>query len=149
LCHLIFNVTGILLFYTIPFMRWPLPMCKALGNTTAEYRWFAIFYLIMVFFVAPAILLGLSVISTWAMVSLVLLILVVVIFVLIVNVLQERRPSALPTFLRSWKFLPEPLRSLGFYDRVFTKSCGCCKVCQKKEEAEEDEIKYSQSSEAL
>ena len=38
LCHFFFNLTGILLFYPIPFMRWPLVLCKILGRTTAQYR---------------------------------------------------------------------------------------------------------------
>jgi sodium-dependent phosphate cotransporter len=38
LCHLFFNITGIILFYPIPFMRWPIPMSKVLGKTVAKYR---------------------------------------------------------------------------------------------------------------
>merc|ERR1712038_881140 len=53
LCHLFFNLTGILIFYPIPFLRWPLTLCKILGRTTARYRWFAIFYLLMMFFLLP------------------------------------------------------------------------------------------------
>ena len=38
LCHLFFNISGIILFYPIPWMRWPIPMAKCLGRTVAEYR---------------------------------------------------------------------------------------------------------------
>jgi sodium-dependent phosphate cotransporter len=38
LCHTVFNICGILLFYPIPFMRWPLPMATLLGETVAKYR---------------------------------------------------------------------------------------------------------------
>ena len=31
-CHLLFNLTGILLFYPIPALRWPLTLCKILGT---------------------------------------------------------------------------------------------------------------------
>ncbi|CAB4057548.1 SLC34A [Lepeophtheirus salmonis] len=55
LCHLLFNVSGILVFYPIPFMRWPLPMAKVMGKTVAKYRWFAIVYLILSFIVLPLI----------------------------------------------------------------------------------------------
>ena len=41
LVHLLFNITGILIFYPIPFMRWPIGLAKILGDVTAEYRWFA------------------------------------------------------------------------------------------------------------
>ena len=37
----------IALFYPIPFMRWPIPMAKWLGDTVAQYRWFAFIYLIV------------------------------------------------------------------------------------------------------
>ena len=38
LVHLTFNLTGILLFYPLPAMRWPIAVARALGNVTAEYR---------------------------------------------------------------------------------------------------------------
>jgi Na+/phosphate symporter len=48
LVHLFFNIIGILIFYPIPFMRWPIGLAKKLGDTTAEYRWFAALYLVLV-----------------------------------------------------------------------------------------------------
>ena len=76
LVHLFFNLHGILFFYPVPWMRWPLGqfrmkvenylcqfypvMCKILGKTTANYRWFAIVYLLLMFFVLPAMVLSLS-----------------------------------------------------------------------------------------
>ena len=38
LCHLFFNISGIALYYPIPFMRWPIPVAKILGATVAKYR---------------------------------------------------------------------------------------------------------------
>ncbi|XP_059167470.1 sodium-dependent phosphate transport protein 2B-like [Physella acuta] len=46
-CHLFFNITGILLFYPIPYLRFPIPLAKFLGNCTADYRWFAIVYMLL------------------------------------------------------------------------------------------------------
>ena len=40
LCHLFFNVTGIVLFYPFPFMRWPIPAAEALGAIVAKYRYY-------------------------------------------------------------------------------------------------------------
>ena len=38
-CHLLFNIFAIMLFYPIPFMRrLPIAGAKILGNTTATYR---------------------------------------------------------------------------------------------------------------
>lgn len=39
LCHLFFNISGILLFYPIPFTRWPLPLARVMGRTVANYRY--------------------------------------------------------------------------------------------------------------
>ena len=39
ICHLLFNIFGITVFYPVPFMRQiPIGAAKFLGNTTAEYR---------------------------------------------------------------------------------------------------------------
>ena len=54
-------------------------------------------------------------------------------FVTVVNVLQHRRPTWLPPKLRSWAWLPEPMRSLRPYDeRIFAPlgrvcACGPCR----------------------
>ena len=60
LCHLLFNITGIFLFYPFPASRLPVRLAKSLGATTARYRWFAVLYLTVMFFVLPLIVLGLS-----------------------------------------------------------------------------------------
>jgi sodium-dependent phosphate cotransporter len=38
LVHLCFNVIGILIFYPIPYMRWPIHMARILGDITSRYR---------------------------------------------------------------------------------------------------------------
>eukprot|EP00090_Calanus_glacialis_P026434 TRINITY_DN4160_c0_g1_i6.p1 TRINITY_DN4160_c0_g1~~TRINITY_DN4160_c0_g1_i6.p1 ORF type:complete len:499 (+),score=118.84 TRINITY_DN4160_c0_g1_i6:28-1524(+) len=45
LVHLVFNLSGILLFYCVPCMRFPVRLAAGLGNTTADHPWFAVFYL--------------------------------------------------------------------------------------------------------
>ena len=45
-----------------------------------------------------------------------------IILIIVINVLQDKRPNWLPIFLRSWEFLPKPLRSLEPYDRILS-SC--------------------------
>merc|ERR1711998_491331 len=60
--HLFFNLTGIFLFYVIwPMRRIPINAAKFLGDTTAKYRWFALSYLFMCFFIIPAIIMGIAV----------------------------------------------------------------------------------------
>lgn len=61
LCHLFFNITGILIWYPIPYMRRvPLRMARALGKATRIWKGFPILYIFVVFAVIPIILYGLS-----------------------------------------------------------------------------------------
>ena len=56
---------GILIWYPIPILRRvPLRMAKALGDITAEYRWFAIVYVIGLFFAMPIFVFLLSLLGT-------------------------------------------------------------------------------------
>jgi len=127
LCHLFFNISGILLYYPIPpLRRIPIRIAKGLGTITAKYRWFAIFYLITMFLVLPFSIFGLSMAGTWVLVGVGLPIVVLVIVVVVVNVLQKKRQQCLPAVLRDWEFLPKPLHSLQPYDKVMTSCCICC-----------------------
>jgi len=61
LCHLFFNITGILIWYPIPFMRRvPLAMARTLGKATRIWRGFPILYIFICFVIIPIILFGLS-----------------------------------------------------------------------------------------
>jgi len=61
LAHFFFNVSGILIWYPIPFMRnVPLRGCKAMGRGTRRSRLLPPIYIIIVFFILPLGLLGLS-----------------------------------------------------------------------------------------
>ncbi|XP_041364226.1 sodium-dependent phosphate transport protein 2B-like [Gigantopelta aegis] len=118
-CHLFFNISGVLLWYTLPFMRKiPIGIAKTLGGVVAEYRWFAVVYVMFVFIVFPVTVLGLSVAGWEVVVGVGCPVLAVVIFVVIVNVLQRKANSCLPTRLRTWENtgLPVWLRSLQPYD---------------------------------
>ena len=146
-CHFFFNIFGILLWYPIPFMRRiPIRGAKFLGNTTAKYRWFAVFYLLFVFFIIPAIIFGLSLIQPlWVMGGILIVVGMIVLFIVVVKILQAKKPEWLPRKLRNWKFLPIYFRSLQPYDRVIMKCFGCCKCCRNDRNTEElqglDEIK--------
>ena len=62
LCHLFFNIFGMLLWYPVPIMRRvPIACAKKMGDTTAEYRWFAIAYIVVVFFLVPSAIFALSI----------------------------------------------------------------------------------------
>uniref|UniRef100_A0A671RPN2 Sodium-dependent phosphate transport protein 2B n=1 Tax=Sinocyclocheilus anshuiensis TaxID=1608454 RepID=A0A671RPN2_9TELE len=112
LCHFFFNISGILLWYPIPFTRIPIRLAKALGNCTAKYRWFAALYLILIFLLFPLAVLGLSIAGWQVLVGVGVPVLVLAIFAIVVNIMQKRCLPSLPSFLRSWDFLPTPLHSL-------------------------------------
>jgi sodium-dependent phosphate cotransporter len=61
LAHLFFNITGIIIWYPIPFMRRvPLAGARTLGKATRLWRGFPLVYIFFVFIIIPAIFLGLS-----------------------------------------------------------------------------------------
>jgi sodium-dependent phosphate cotransporter len=61
LCHLFFNIFGILVWFPIPWMRqWPLRGAKTLGEMTRTFRGTPVLYLLAAFVVGPLILLGTS-----------------------------------------------------------------------------------------
>lgn len=131
LCHFFFNVTGILLFYPIPFTRFPIPMAKFLGETTAKYRWFSIAYLIFMFFFLPGFVLALSFAGTVTLIVVLAPIIVIATAVAIISILQRKKPAVLPVAMRTWKWLPLYLRSLEPLDG-FISRCVCCKPKDKK-----------------
>ncbi|GIY25382.1 hypothetical protein CEXT_815231 [Caerostris extrusa] len=134
-CHLLFNVTGILLFYPIPATRLPIPLAKALGNLTSRYRWFSILYLLMMFLLLPAAVFGLSAAGPWALAGVGIPVLLLVVVVGLVNLVQRKRPSLLPLKLRDWSFLPEWMHSLDPLDRVLSRLCCCCPASDGRRDA--------------
>uniref|UniRef100_A0A3B3WTP0 Solute carrier family 34 member 2a n=1 Tax=Poecilia mexicana TaxID=48701 RepID=A0A3B3WTP0_9TELE len=142
LVHFLFNISGIILWYPIPFTRFPIRMSKSLGNITASYRWFAAVYIILCFFVLPLLVFSLSLAGWQVLVGVGVPLVVMLIIVVVINVLQKRKPGFLPAGLRSWDFLPLWAHSLDPWDKVvvaFTaKCCCCCKCCQEMQKAAYD-----------
>ncbi len=128
--HLFFNVFGILLFYPVPFMRVPIPLCKMLGNTTARYRWFALAYLAVMFVLLPAFVMILS-LNSVVFASVVTPLGILLVFVVAVNFAQRKEKLAahLPEVLRDWEFLPRPLHSLGYWDEYDTSDIVTIQTC--------------------
>ena len=132
LCHLFFNISGILLFYPIPKFRPPIKMAKYLGCQTAKYRWFALAYLVMFFFLLPAAGFGLSIVSWIALLAVFGPIVLIIIIIFVIKLIQHRCPSSLPAKFQNWKWLPKCLRSLEPLDRAIMRlSCNCylCRLC--------------------
>ncbi|MEL0630843.1 Na/Pi symporter [Psychromonas aquatilis] len=59
--HLVFNILAVLVIYGIPALRYlPIKASEALGNIAAENKFAALGYILGVFFVLPALCLGIS-----------------------------------------------------------------------------------------
>jgi len=62
LAHLFFNLTGILIFFPIPFMRRiPIHAARQLGKATRLWRGFPLLYIAVMFFLVELFFLGLSI----------------------------------------------------------------------------------------
>lgn len=56
-CHLLFNVFGVIIFMSLPFLRdIPVKIARALGQATMKRRWVGFAYIIITFFVLPILL---------------------------------------------------------------------------------------------
>ncbi|XP_078534499.1 sodium-dependent phosphate transport protein 2B-like isoform X1 [Lissotriton helveticus] len=155
LCHFFFNISGILLWYPIPITRIPIRLAKGLGEKTANYRWFAVVYLILCFIVFPLTVFGLSVAGWQVLVGVGVPFVAVILAAIIINVIQKKWPKILPDFLKTWDFLPKWMHSLQPWDRIFSGMkiccgryvCCCCKCCKKNEDEEmikKDETKTAE-----
>lgn len=61
LCHLLFNILGILIWFPIPLMRnVPLSMARWIGEQVALRRWVAGLYIAVVFFLVPLSILAID-----------------------------------------------------------------------------------------
>ena len=131
---LIFQVS--FLFYVIwPMRHLPISASRFFRNTTAKYRWFALFYLVVIFIGLPALAIGVSHVSLALLIVIFLLGLVAFVFVLTVNYMHrnERYNKMLPKLLQNdWRCLPLWMRSLEPLDRFFGK-LKCCYGAQTTE----------------
>lgn len=129
--HLLFNLTGIIIFYPIPFMRWPVAIARVLGSVTAQYRWFAVFYLSFMFFILPTFMFLLSLAGPIPLYLFLVPTISIIIFSVSINILQNNKPKILPVILQSWEFLPLPFHSMVPWDRAVMKALiifPCCRV---------------------
>lgn len=132
LIHLFFNLSGVFLWYTLWFMRrFPIGAAKFLGNTTAKYRWFALSYLLTVFIVIPGIVFLLSWLGPIYLAVVGSIALFIIACITVINVMQKHWPHHLPLTLQTWKWLPEPLRSLRPLDRLIRKTFRVVPCCRK------------------
>ncbi|XP_053321033.1 sodium-dependent phosphate transport protein 2A [Spea bombifrons] len=137
LCHFFFNISGILLWYPLPFTRLPIRMAKTLGKRTAKYRWFAVLYLIICFLLLPSLIFGISMAGWQVLVGVGAPFLGMLFFIGAVNLLQIHSPGRLPKRLQTWDFLPAWMHSLKPMDTIITSATLCCTdhcTCSQKQE---------------
>eukprot|EP00531_Pseudo-nitzschia_arenysensis_P009311 CAMPEP_0116153394 /NCGR_PEP_ID=MMETSP0329-20121206/21222_1 /TAXON_ID=697910 /ORGANISM="Pseudo-nitzschia arenysensis, Strain B593" /LENGTH=750 /DNA_ID=CAMNT_0003650301 /DNA_START=51 /DNA_END=2303 /DNA_ORIENTATION=- len=61
LAHLFFNITGILIWYPLPFLRSiPLDLARKMGKATRLWKGFPVVYILVIFLAIPLALLGIS-----------------------------------------------------------------------------------------
>jgi len=126
LVHLFFNIFGILLFFPIPFMRWPIPMANALGRVTAEFRWFSLVYLAFMFIIFPLFIFGLSLAGSIVMYVVLIPLVAATVLSVLIAVLQEKSTKILPGFLRKYELSSIFMGFLRSIDKAFSR-LNCCK----------------------
>jgi len=122
LTHLLFNLSGCILWYILPyFRRIPLYLSRQVGQIVSHYRWFALVYITIIFFLFPLILLFLALIH-WIVALLFLFLLLL--FILIIKYYQKTNPDKLP----SWSCL---LCSFSYWDHRLENFLNyiCCQQC--------------------
>ncbi|XP_038647389.1 sodium-dependent phosphate transport protein 2B-like isoform X2 [Scyliorhinus canicula] len=155
LCHFFFNISGILIWYPIPFMRIPIRLAKALGTHTSKYRWFAVAYLILCFVLLPLFVFGLSVAGWQVLTGVGVPIVIIIVTIIVINIMQTKCPRFLPKILQTWDCLPIWMHSLAPWDRIIryaTRCCstrhfGKCKCCKADDECSDRMGKQTKSLE--
>uniref|UniRef100_A0A672RV45 Sodium-dependent phosphate transport protein 2A n=1 Tax=Sinocyclocheilus grahami TaxID=75366 RepID=A0A672RV45_SINGR len=135
LCHFIFNVLGILLWYPVPLSRLPIRMARFLGERTAKYRWFAVLYLILCFLLLPSIVFALSMAGWQVVVSICVPCVAVLLCIVVVNRLQLQKPHLLPWWLQTWDHLPLWMHSLKPMDKIITRVILCCRETRNNDQS--------------
>eukprot|EP00088_Acartia_fossae_P032832 TRINITY_DN3357_c0_g1_i10.p1 TRINITY_DN3357_c0_g1~~TRINITY_DN3357_c0_g1_i10.p1 ORF type:complete len:534 (+),score=66.21 TRINITY_DN3357_c0_g1_i10:73-1674(+) len=125
LVHLFFNIFGILIFFPIPAMRWPIPMANTLGRVTAQFRWFSLVYLVCMFLVFPLIIFGLSLGGPILMYVVLIPVAATILLCVLVVLVQKKKPEILPGFLRRRKLSSVFIGFLQSIDNIFSKIAFC------------------------
>lgn len=104
LCHLFFNISGIILWYPVPAMRRvPIKFAKFLGNTTAKFRWFSVAYIVFGFFLLPASVFGLSLAGWQILLGVAIPIFILSLFIFIAKLVKQKKPFLLPRLMKDKK----------------------------------------------
>jgi sodium-dependent phosphate cotransporter len=110
--HLFFNLIGAAIWFPLPFMRAvPLAMARGLGSVAADWRWFPLAYIFVVFAGIPGLLLALSLMHWAALVLVGLPLLLLLAAASCVFGLRAYHPERLPAALKKdYSFMPPSMR---------------------------------------
>ncbi|KAK7143775.1 hypothetical protein R3I93_014814 [Phoxinus phoxinus] len=134
LCHFIFNILGILLWYPVPLSHLPIRMARFLGERTAKYRWFAVLYLILCFLLLPSIVFALSMAGWQVLLGICVPCVALLLCIVVVNRLQSQKPHLLPAWLQTWDHLPLWMHSLKPLDTIITRVTLCCRKARNSDQ---------------
>eukprot|EP00163_Fabomonas_tropica_P024996 TRINITY_DN4306_c0_g2_i1.p1 TRINITY_DN4306_c0_g2~~TRINITY_DN4306_c0_g2_i1.p1 ORF type:complete len:548 (+),score=83.10 TRINITY_DN4306_c0_g2_i1:362-2005(+) len=100
IAHLMFNVSGVLLWFVIPQSRLvPINIARVLGALCAERRWLAIVYLVFFFMALPGAIFGLSFAGNTVFASIFVPLLVIGVGAGIYGYIRVLHPRMLPEWL--------------------------------------------------
>ena len=93
LCHLSFNIFGVVLLYPIEKIRnIPINLAKFYGKIARKYKWFPLFHIIITFILIPLLLLGLSLLFEQEVIGIIFgIIISLLIFVMIITLFYYYR----------------------------------------------------------
>ncbi|EPB79369.1 sodium-dependent inorganic phosphate transporter [Ancylostoma ceylanicum] len=121
-CQVLYNIIGTFMFYLIPWTRkLPTFLARRLGEITDQYRWFIVVFILMFFVLIPGVVIGLTLLPDYVIVVCFSVIFVFVMLIVIITAMQKQCPGTLPSFLRTWEWIPIYLRSLEPYDPLMTE----------------------------
>ena len=101
--------------------RIPIKLARVMGDITARYKWFPVFYLVILFIVFPACIFALACIGPLAVTIGVSPVYVAVLIICIVKWMQNHYLEKLPHFLRKLDFKPDCFPLLKSIDNVLVK----------------------------
>ena len=138
LAHFMFNVSGVFVFYLLPWcfyyiwkwsgefflffpLQWPrlapIKASEALAGFVAKKLWFGPLYIIITFFVVPGVLLGLSFGGIGVFFGIFVPVLVLTLAIVILALLKNKKPEWLPGFLQDLSWASDPIKE--FWDDKF------------------------------
>lgn len=126
------NILGFLFWYPVPYMRHCVKYIGTyVGNSAANYCWIVLVIALLLFCILPLIFLGLSLSGIICFSVISSIILLVFLILIIINILQRKKPSALPSKIQHWNDIPPWTHTLKPYATAIATAKEKIKVKKK------------------